>query len=63
METTAAFKALVSIKFHNALVTGVTTYVSAKNEADAIAKLTREGYEVESVRPVHLTHLGGEVQQ
>lgn len=63
MKTTAAFKALVSIQFHNALVTGVTTYISAKNEADAVAKLIREGYEVESVRPVQLTHLGGEVQQ
>jgi N-dimethylarginine dimethylaminohydrolase len=37
------------------------TYISAKSEADAIRKLRREGFEVHSVKPVLLTHLGGEV--
>lgn len=60
MQTTAAFKAQVVSNFHNGRVEH-TTYISAKNEADAKTKLDREGYEVIRVWQVQLTHLGGEI--
>jgi N-dimethylarginine dimethylaminohydrolase len=60
--TTPAYKAQVASTFHNGRVEH-TTYINAKNEAEARAKLDREGYEVLSVRAVQLTHLGGEITQ
>lgn len=37
------------------------TYITAKDEANAIRQLRREGFEVHSIKTVMLTHLGGEV--
>lgn len=62
MQTTTAYKAQVASTFHNGRVEH-TTYISARDEADARAKLDREGYEVLAVWAVQLTHLGGEVAQ
>ena len=60
MNTTTAYKAQVISTFCNGRVEH-STYISARNEDDARAKLCREGFEVLSVRAVELTHLGGEV--
>lgn len=37
------------------------TFITAKDEASAIRKLRREGFEVHGIKTVMLTHLGGEV--
>ena len=58
--TTTAYKAQVISTFCNGSIEH-TTYISARNEEEARAKLCREGFEVVSVRVVELTHLGGEV--
>jgi len=57
---TAAFKAEVT-DTTNRYAVREETYISAKNQASATSKLRREGFEVHSIKPVLLTHLGGEV--
>ena len=58
---TIAYKAEVISTFIQGCVQH-STYIDASDEANARAKLCREGYEVLSVRPVQLTHLGGEAE-
>ena len=60
LPTTTAYKAQVVSQFHNGRVEH-STYISAPNEAAARRQLEREGFDVISIRPVELTHLGGEI--
>ena len=57
---TRAFKAEVTYTANRYAVRD-DTYISAKTEAAATRKLRREGFEVHSIKPVLLTHLGGVV--